>query len=230
MRIIFALFALAFLAACEAPSQGFTALQPQTVRPGLTADQAQRVARVPNGLRRSWQFVGNGIAGLSPELEVRLRRSGAEVRWTGNLKFPLPSTNVREIARQIEAATGRKAPVQGNFALIPVRAASDRAGRLTRFDAFGTATVYAPHDCQNTLGQCSSTWADSSGRAVRVIVDTTEEGGRWFATIRLDPRFNGGSRRVIERRVYSIDRYGIFKDAHTLNLTDGSRPFFLRAK
>lgn len=232
MRLIFCLFLLTLAGACT-PTEpvSFDRLQPQMVRPGLTAAQVPGIRTAPNGLRRVWRFSGGtSFDMLTPEFDVRMHRTDAGLAWRGNIRFRLPGNNVAEIARQIEAATGRKAPIQGNFALVPVAMASDAQGRITRFQFLGDAVTYTPNDCQNTIGTCKSTWRAANGQTRRVVVDTTESDGRWYATIRLDPAHNLGRASVIEQRVYSIDRYGLYRDAAIIDLEDNSPPYFLRAR
>ena len=194
---------LLVLAACNTgETVTFDRLQPEAVRPGLTAEQIENVPRVPNGLRKRWRMSGTeAFETLKPIMDVRLKRSGETVRWDGNLNFVLPGVNAREIARQLEQATGLDAPIRGNRALVPVAMASDSKGRITRFGFFGDMVTYTPHDCQNTLGRCKSLWRDEEGRTRRVVVDTTERNGRWYSVVRLDPAHNLGSARAIEQRV-----------------------------
>ena len=151
------------------------------------------------------------------------------MKWRGNFKFRIPGTNVREIARQIEAATGRKAPVQGDFALLPVTMSSDPMGRVTSFQFLSEMVTYTPHDCQSVVGTCKSLWRNGKGQTRHVIVETKETGGRWFATIRLDPARNLGSARAIEQRVYSLDQFGLYKDAAIIDLEDGDEPIYLKS-
>lgn len=232
MRLILSALLLALVAACTTTEPvSFDRLQPQTIRPGLTAAQAATIRTAPDGLRRVWRFSGGtSFDLLKPEFDVRLRRAPGGLDWRGNIRFRLPGDNVAEIARQIEAATGRKAPIQGNTALVPVAMASDTRGRITRFQFLGDTVSYSPHDCQNTPGTCKSVWRAQDGETRRVIVTTSETGGRWFATIRLDPAHNFGRASAIEQRVYSIDRYGLYRDAAIVDLQDGSEPYFLRAR
>lgn len=231
MRIAaFFLTALMVLSACNTgQTVSFERMNPDAVRPGLTSSQIATIPRVPNGLRKRWRLSGSeAFEALQPVMDVRLSRRDGEVAWTGNLKFRLPGSNLREIARQLEAATGRKAPIEGDRALVPVAMASDEKGRITRFGFFGNVVTYAPHDCQNVVGQCKSLWRDQEGRTRRVVVETRETGGRWFATVRLDPAHNLGSARAIEQRVYSVDRYGLYRDASIIDLESGEPPYFLR--
>lgn len=219
---------LALIGCNTGQTVSFDALQPQSVRPGLTAAQIESLRPIPNGLRRVWQYRGGSTFDtFRPQLDVRLQNGRDRVNWNGNFKFRIPGANVQEIARQIEAATGRKAPVDGNFALLPVAMSSDKMGRITSFQFLSEQATYSPHDCQNVVGSCKSLWRDASGRARHVIVETQEKGGRWFSTIRLDPARNLGSARAIEQRVYSIDRYGLYKDAAIIDLEDGEAPIFL---
>ena len=178
MRLFLILASLIVLAACT-PTQpvSFDRLQPGEIRPGLTAAQVSRIQRAPTGLRRVWQFSGGETYdALRPLLDVRLTRVSGGARWDGNLKFRLPGNNVREIARQIEEATGRRAPIQGNFALVPVLMGSDVEGRITRFRFLGEDVSYTPHDCQNVVGTCRSVWRSSNGQVRKVVVETTERG------------------------------------------------------
>ncbi|MEM7438140.1 MAG: hypothetical protein AAF393_00975 [Pseudomonadota bacterium] len=231
MRLFVLLIAAVLQSACNTgQTVSFKKLQPEVIRPGLTAAQIGRVAPVPNGLRKVWQYRGGqAFDTFRPQLDVRLRTAGNGVAWRGNFKFRIPGANVREIARQIEAVTGRKAPIEGNFALLPVAMSSDRKGRITSFQFLREKVTYAPHDCQNVVGKCKSLWRDGNGQTRHVIVETREEGGRWFATVRLDPARNLGSARAIEQRVYSVDRYGIYKDASIIDLEDGEAPIFMRS-
>lgn len=207
----------------------FDRMRPEAVRPGLTAAQIETIPRVPNGLRKRWRLSGSqAFEALEPVMDVRLSRKDGEVAWTGNLKFRLPGSNLREIARQLEQATGRKAPIEGDRALVPVAMASDDKGRITRFGFFGNLVTYVPHDCQNVVGDCRSLWRDQEGRTRHVLVQTREEGGRWYAVVRLDPAHNLGSARAIEQRVYSVDRYGLYRDASIIDLESGEPPYFLR--
>lgn len=232
MRALFQFAAaglLLVLAGCQTgQTVSFDRLQPEAIRPGLTAAQIAALRPAPDGLRKRWRLAGSEtFEALAPVMEVRLARAGQEIRWTGNIKFRLPGTDIAQIAREIEQATGRKAPVEGNRALIPVSMASDLKGRITRFQFFGTAVSYTPHDCQNVVGECKSLWRDTAGRTRRVIVRTTESGGRWFTLVRLDPAYNLGSARAIEQRIYSIDRFGLYRDASIYDLEEGGDPYFL---
>ena len=235
-KLAAALGLLLALVACSdvgtsVPGVSMARLQPETVRPGLTAEEAKTLAPLRNGTRFTWQLDKRG-SDLSMDLELRSRRIGGGYLLAGNLAVPLPGDNLQEIAATLEKVTKRRVRIRGNKALLPASLKTDRALRVREYKLFGPPVRHEPHDCFAVLGTCKTRTINAKGTQSRhLLVTTTESGGRWTSVSRLDPAHHGGRRTVLKAEVYSLDRYGMFLDYNYLDIEDRDRfPLTIRRK
>ncbi|MEP3347706.1 MAG: hypothetical protein ABJN34_04980 [Litoreibacter sp.] len=206
-----------------------TTTAPIEIRPGIGSDVDLDALRPPTGVTYNF-ILENAGAPVPIEMRLTSRRRGANnYTYNGQMVVSLPQAeNLEEITKVLKGILGKSSiRVQGNQLFIPVGLTADNRFRSTKSDITGDVTRYTPHDCFAVLGTCRYKAIDSSGVAVSLISETTEENGVWRSRTKLDPRAkNPDLPNETRRSVFSIDKNGVLIDMYILRNSGAGRSEF----
>lgn len=163
-------------------------------------------------------------------MQSRSTKIGADrFRHVGEMFMALPGQDLEGLLREMGVSIeGVQVAVRDDAIVMPMSSVTDGRGRATESTFMAERFTYRPHDCFAVLGICRFSETSKEYGTVNLIAETTEEGGFWRTTTRLDPAKEQRD-NVIDKAIYSVaeDAYPI--DYRSVDLwEDPGSVFWLR--
>ncbi len=209
------------LAACAPPPE----LTTQNLRPGISSGAEYDRARLRGGLSAKYAYVLPKDAPLTMTMAFRTSNGkNGTINYNGEFSMNIPNGETERVAAALlPKDIDLPFDVRGDSIVFPGSGILDRKGRHLESRTRLSTAIYIPHDCWAVIGLCKSSARGPSGEEVHVVIETSELGGFWRSTTRLDPEKMRGSKKLITQSVYTLDRNLLPIDIKSVDYTE--RPY-----
>lgn len=213
----------AALAGCTAPDPESLSSPVEGIRPGEGSSLAFASIDPPDGLRNQWSLDWDDSP-VSMVVDLEITQTGPN-RYAHEGHADISVYNVGQ-GRVLTVLRLNNPGV--DFQLVDGKARTSMLGvtdnRYRGIEVDGILSDglrYEPHDCFATLGTCRYTSFIDGDEEESLILETTEEGGIWRTTARLDPEQHNGRDTIKWIRAYSIDENAVLIDSNRLDIEFG---------
>ena len=163
-------------------------------------------------------------------MQSRATKTGPDrFRHLGEMRMALPGQDLEGLLRQMGVSIeGAPIKVEKDAIVMPITSVTDGRGRAVESTFMTERYRYRPHDCFAVLGICRFSESSEEYGTIHLIAETTEEGGFWRTTTRLDP-VKEQRDDVIDKAIYSVARDAYPIDYRSVDLwEDPGSVYWLR--